>query len=121
MRSKLYLKDVKKLIIENQEKLLIYLLTFVDHFRYRKDLTLIEEPFELDNEQIDALLASVVEYLCDEMQLDIPAWIKKIPPLKFPYFIIFGVEELKACAIIQSPLRFKMRNIFVLDGFLDRI
>jgi hypothetical protein len=81
---------------------------------------MIAEPFELNDDKIDALLASTVEKLCDELKLETPAWIQEIPPCKEPFFVS-GIENLKAISIVQSPLKFKARNVFVTGNFLVRV
>lgn len=47
-------------------------MEFVDDFRRTRDYSLIERPFELGNEKFDSLLASTIEYLCDEMGIEFP-------------------------------------------------
>ncbi len=78
------------------------------------------EPFELNDDKIDALLASTVEKLCDELYIETPEWIKQIPACKEPYFVS-GLENLKAISIVQSPLKFKARNVFATENFLIRV
>ncbi|MCY7347971.1 MAG: hypothetical protein LH614_17390 [Pyrinomonadaceae bacterium] len=55
-----------------------------------------------------------------ELNVPIPDWIKKVPACKEPFFVS-GIENLKAAAIVQTPLNFKVRNVFVSDKFLSRI
>ena len=98
----------------------IPLMDFVDDFRRHKDVAAIRKPFPLDDEQRDAVLASVIETLCDEMDLEIPAWLNDVPACKDPYFVA-GIEDLKAIAIVESPVRFRIRKIFVLENFLTRV
>ncbi len=98
----------------------LYFYDFVDDFRRRGNIEMIGEPFELSDDRIDALLASTVEKLCDEIKVEIPVWIKKIPSCREPFFVS-GIENLKAISIVESPLRFKKRNIFVLENFLSRV
>lgn len=74
----------------------------------------------LNNPRFDALLASTVECLCDELHLKTPEWIMDVPALKEPWFVA-GVENLKAMAIVESPVYFRRRLIFVLENFLDRV
>ena len=81
---------------------------------------MIAEPFELSDEKTDALLASTVEYLCDELNIEPPKWLNKIQPCSEPYFVS-GFENLKATAIVESPLRFRIRKVFVLEDFLSRV
>lgn len=97
----------------------IYLLDFVDDFRHRKDVAAIAEPFQIGDERQDAVLASVIETLCDELRIGIPEWLSTVPPCREPYFMS-GIENLKAISIVQTPVRFRLRKIFVLENALGR-
>jgi len=93
---------------------------FVDDFRYCKDPSrLIPEPLKLSNPRFDALLASTVEALCAELHLPVPDWVWEVPALEEPWFVT-GIENLKAMAIVESPVFFRRRLIFVLENFLNR-
>ncbi len=98
----------------------VWLMDFVDDFRYYKNAAMIAESFELSDDKIDALLASTIEYLCDELKIETPEWLNEIQPCREPYFVS-GIENLKATAIVESPLRFRIRKIFVLGDFLNRV
>lgn len=95
------------------------LMDFVDDFCRRKDPKAIDKPFSRGDERIDAVLAGVIESLCDEFNLPIPAWLDGVPACKEPFFVS-GLEDLKALAIVESPLRFRIRKVFVLENFLSR-
>ncbi len=97
----------------------IPLLNFVDDFRYHKDPAAIAEPFDLSDDQQDAVLASVIETLCDESDIRVPEWVAAVPACREPYFMS-GVESLKAIALVESPVRFRLRKIFVLENALSR-
>ena len=114
------LRDVKQQIESDSKNWLIWLMDFVDDFRYHKDPAAVVEPFEFNNEKVDAVLASVAEYLCDELNIECPGWLLKVPACKVPWFIS-GMENLKAIAIVESPLHFRIRKIFVLENFLSRV
>lgn len=113
------LRKVKQQIEEEPHDWSLHLMNFVDDFRRDKDRRAIEEPFELSDPKVDALLASTAEYLCDELKLPPPSWLAKIPPCDQPFFV-GEIESLKAISIVESPLRFRIRKIFVLENFLDR-
>jgi hypothetical protein len=81
---------------------------------------MIEEPFELNDERFDALLAATAEALCSELNIKPPAWILAVPPVRRAWFVS-GMESLKAIALVESPLPFRMRKIFVLENFLSRV
>lgn len=113
------IKKTKEYIENDKNNWSLYLMNFVDDFRYYKDQKSIQEEIYYSDENIDPLLASTVEYLCDEFKLDWPEWTSKIPACVNPYFVS-GVENLKALALSQSPLVFRIRKIFVLENFLER-
>ena len=88
----------------------VWLMDFVDDFRYYKNAEMIAESFELSDDKIDALLASTVEYLCDELNIEMPEWLSEAPSCDEPFFVS-GIENLKATALVESPLRFRIRKV----------
>lgn len=98
----------------------IWLFNFVDAFRREKSFQYIEAPPVAGlPPKLQALSASVVETLCDELSMEIPSWCVGIASLPSPWFVA-GVENLKAMALLESPVHFRKRNIFVLSNFLER-
>ncbi len=114
------LKITKEKIESEPKYWRVWLMDFVDDFRYYKNTEMIAEPFQLSDDKTDALIASTAEYLCDELEINSPNWLKEIQPCNEPYFVS-GIENLKATAIVESPLRFRIRKIFVLENFLSRV
>ena len=114
------LKETKEKIVGEPQWWCIHLMNFVDGFRYYKNLQAVSEPFELNDVRMDALLASTTEALCDELGLEPPAWLDRIQPCDEPWFV-GDLQRLKAISIVESPLRFRMRKIFVLENFLFRV
>ena len=114
------IRQAKKNIDKNKRYWQVQFMDFVDDFRRNKDLKAVEKPFALTDRRFDALLASTIEYLCDEMRLEAPAWVWAVPSLKEPWFLS-GMESLKAIAIVESPVFFRRRKIFVLENFLYRV
>jgi len=114
------LRETKKQIEDDPKNWAIHLMDFVDDFRYYKNTVALAQPFELTNERFDALLASTAHYLCDEMSLECPGWILEVPACKDPWFVS-GMESLKAIALVESPLPFRIRKIFVLENFLSSV
>jgi hypothetical protein len=76
-------------------------------------------PAEETPPKIEALLASVVETLCEETEASAPLWCRAVPSLREPWFPS-GTENLKALALRESPIHFRKRSIFVLGNFLSR-
>jgi hypothetical protein len=114
------LREVREQINSDPKHWRIYLMDFVDDFRYHKDPRAVAEPFALASDKMDALLASTAESLCDELGMEAPEWLSRVPACNEPYFVS-GFENLKAISIVESPLRFRMRKIFVLENFLSRV
>ncbi len=114
------LKATKEKIAQEPQWWKIHLMDFVDEFRQARDGRAIREPFALSDDKMDALLASTAEALCDELRLEPPAWLASVAACREPYFVA-GFENLKAAALVQSPLRFRIRKVFVLENFLNRV
>lgn len=111
----------KKAMLADPDNWRIPFFDFVDDFRYCRNVrTMMPRRIKLDNPRFDAMLASTVEYLCDELHLKTPEWIVDVPCLKEPWFVS-GIENLKAMAIVESPVYFRRRLIFVLENFLERV
>lgn len=98
----------------------IPLMDFVDDFRYYKDAAMIAEPFALGDEKKDAVFASVIETLCDELGISIPKWLSNVPACREPYFLS-ETESLKAISLVETPVHFRIRKVFVMENFLFRV
>lgn len=114
------LKETREQIERDPQHWCVHLMDFVDDFRYYKNPQAVAEPFVAGDPRMDAVLASTAEALCDELGLTPPAWLAEVPGCAQPYFV-GEIENLKAISIVESPLRFRLRKIFVLENFLHRV
>jgi len=107
-------------IADGFESWKIHFMNLVDEFRRHSDIRLLLLPpsAKLDP-RLKALLASIVQSLCEEVGLDAPAWSRSLRFLARPWFVS-GIESLKASTLVESPLPFRRNNIFVQDNFLAR-
>ncbi len=96
-----------------------HLFDFVDAFRATTSNELLEPPAYGLDVRLQALCASTVEALCAEKRQHAPAWCAGVPSLSGPWFVS-GIENLKAMSLVESPVWFRSRNIFVLGNFLSR-
>ncbi len=104
--------------MDNSWKLQI--VQFMDDVR-RGEYSVQNEPeFAKADERIEALAASSVEALCIERGEPLPEWTRHVPALKTPWFVA-GMETLKAIALVESPVCFRRRNIFVMSNFMSRV
>ena len=95
---------------------------FVDCFRREKDkLSLVRGiPAPTGDPRLDSLLMSMVLYLCDEADISAPNWAEKDGWLEKPWFVC-DLSRLVSFCLVETPIRFKQNNIFVLTNFMDRI
>lgn len=114
------LKETREAIQNDLQWWAIHLMNFVDDFRRHQSLLALEQPFEPGDRRMDSLVAATAESLCDESGLEPPLWLSQIPECDEPWFVS-GFERLKAISIVESPLRFRMRKVFVLENFLSRV
>ncbi len=98
----------------------IHIFNFVDDFRRSKSVDLIQDKPKSKNLRLMALSSAVVSQLCDEVGVPRPDWVKSVVGLVDPWFVS-GIENLKATAIQESPIYYKIKNIFVLGNFLSRV
>jgi hypothetical protein len=103
---------------------MVYIMDFVQDFRREPSAAAIAKILPTTPEE-SALLAAVVETLCIETRdtatsIPLPEWVRRSEPLKTPYFVS-GIENLKAIALVESPVPFRRRNVFVLSNFLVRV
>lgn len=103
---------------------------FIDDFRLRtKSLTekfssVAEEPELIHRKgyrDINAYLAAVAEYLCRETGLRPPKWTEKPEYFLAEPWFAGGLENLKAILLVESPVPFRRRNLFVSENAMTRI
>lgn len=95
-----------------------FLREFLDEFYMEQDPVrraemLLVEPEPGNNPKANAYLAAVAEHLSIANQLEPPGWVNGSTRfLKMPFFPC-GLESLKATLLIESPIAFRRRLIFV--------
>jgi hypothetical protein len=73
------IEQTKRAMIEQGKQRCVPFMDFVDEFRRTRDVEAMARPWPLDHPRYDALLASTLEYLCDEAGVEPPAWSWEIP------------------------------------------
>ena len=110
----------EKILHDGEGSWKLWVFNFVDAFRREGDAKYVElPPSNQLSEGQKAMMASIVETLCEELNVKMPAWCGAVAALKNPWFVS-GLENLKAIALAESPIHFRKRNIFVLGNFLER-
>jgi transcriptional regulator with XRE-family HTH domain len=108
-----------RMLLDGFDSWKTHLFDFVDAFRAEVRDDLLEPPAYGLDQRLQALCASAVEALCAEKGRHAPAWCAGVPSLPVPWFVA-GIENLKAMTLVESPVWFRSRNIFVLGNFLSR-
>ena len=68
----------------------------------------------------DAYLAAVAEHLALRFGLAVPPWVETPERFLIEPFFAGGFESLKAILLVESPLAFRRRQIFVSANALSR-
>ena len=68
----------------------------------------------------DAYLAAVAEHLALRFGLAVPPWVDEPHRFLSKPFFAGGLEDLKAILLVESPLAFRRRQIFVSANALSR-
>jgi hypothetical protein len=68
----------------------------------------------------DAYLAAVAEHLALRFGLPVPQWVEEPHRFLARPFFAGGLENLKAILLVESPLAFRRRQIFVSANALSR-
>jgi hypothetical protein len=68
----------------------------------------------------DAYLAAVAEHLALRFGVSVPQWVEEPDRFLAKPFFAGGLESLKAILLVESPLAFRRRQIFVSANALSR-
>lgn len=121
MESKLQtlINDIKM----NNELKNLYVGNFLDEIK-TMDISHMfnEEPVFTDLDKVDvAYIVAMTHKLLNDRKLLVPSWVeKKEYCLDKPYFWIRTEGKMKLYLLMESPLEFKIRNLFVSGNVLER-
>lgn len=66
------------------------------------------------------IFAAMVEFAAMKKGADVPLWLQNIKPLDKPLFAT-RIKALRPHLLLQSPIPFRKRNLFVDSGIGDRV
>ena len=87
--------------------------------RGQRGAALADEPQRLGGVK-DAYLAALAEHLALSERLPVPAWTEQPDRFLSEPFFAGGLESLKAILLVESPLAFRRRLIFISANGLSR-
>lgn len=85
----------------------------------RRCAAIAEEPVPVGGIQ-DAYLAALAEHLALSARMPVPRWTEKPDRFLSEPFFAGGLESLKAILLVESPLAFRRRLIFISADGLSR-
>lgn len=107
----------------NNELKNLYVGNFLDEIK-TMDISHMfnDEPVFNDLDKVDvAYIVAMTHKLLNDRKLLVPSWIeKKEYCLDKPYFWIRTEGKMKLYLLMESPLEFKIRNLFVSSNVLER-
>ncbi len=95
-----------------------FLDQFYTHPESRQEM-ISDEPCTVGVVQ-DAYLAAVAEHLAECWRLRCPDWVEGARRFLQRPFLAGGLEDLKATLLVESPVAFRRRMLFVGRDVLDR-
>ena len=117
----LYKKFYKIMNREEYRILWNDIVRFVDDFHRNPSFDKLRKERSYNNIIANAFYAGVVEELAKKHNISIPQWVyKKKYFLPEPVFLGEFKGEYRILILLETPLAFKMRNIFAGDNILDR-
>lgn len=116
--------------VNKNKNLWHYLGDFLDKFYAQ--YTTKEERYELVKDEPEyydniseityAFIAGAVHKICWDYWVEVPTWVmKKKYFLEKPYFSLNAQGDLRLVLLAESPIPFRMRNIFTSENTLDRV
>lgn len=98
-----------------------YMSVLRQHGRAEAAKLFREAPAAAGDDRIDAALAALAEHVARRDGWPVPSWAAQRLRPAVPWWFVAEFRSLEAMAIQQSPLSFRKRGVFILDGALDRV
>ena len=113
--------------LQTKESISYFLGNFLDSFYCNPSVDLLIEPPALMRNYLsegiiwDAYWGGIVESLSRKYHFQIPLWVEA--PERFLKKPFFGIQapSFRATLLLESPIEFRRRNLFVTANALERV
>jgi hypothetical protein len=85
---------------------------FSETLSYRPDISMSDENWNI--------ISAMIENIAHKNNFPCPSWVRDVPPLENPLFAT-ELTSLKTYLLINAPIAFRKRNIFVDASVGDRV
>jgi hypothetical protein len=111
-------EEVSQCLASGDEPLALRLIyRFVEHYDKAnwKDRSRIvaARPDSTGDPRLDAMLAATVEYSCAMHRVAAPAWVNEPEYFLDRFWFVSGMTSLEADAMVNSPISYARRSIFI--------
>lgn len=90
---------------------------FIEHYDnstwIQRDRMISQQPEGTGSVKLDALLAATVEYSCAIHRVPAPAWVADPKYFLDHFWFVSGIRSLEADAMVNSPISYARRSIFL--------
>ena len=101
------------------------LLDFVDDFRGSSTAGRVwlvtASPAPTGHRGLDAGIAGLIEFLCEEGDIPYPAWTDETERFVEPWWFVSGLRGFQAMALRDTPVPLARHGVFVNEGAFDRV
>jgi hypothetical protein len=79
-----------------------------------------DPPPSTGDTRIDAAFAALAEHLARRDGWAVPRWARQPAIEAVPWWFVTDLVGMRARALVESPLSFRKRGVFITDGALSR-
>lgn len=110
--------DVVECLASDDEPLALRLIyRFIEHYDKAswddRSRMVSTQPGTTGNRKLDAMLAATVEFSCATHQVGAPAWVNDPEYFLDQFWFVSGIRSLEADALVNSPISYARRSIFL--------
>jgi hypothetical protein len=112
-------------VIRGQPEAIRLAFAFIEEYERsqpsERSLLVKDRPESVGDPRFDALLAAVAEHVCVEHGDEIPGWAESPDRFLDRWWFVAGLRSLEADALMNSPISFARRGVFITGDALTYI